>query len=119
MYTPTKIKRLGFDGLEITWQSGEVHQISSKALRQNCPAADSKLERGDLSHDTPLTPKKTSLKVIKHDQEEQLKLKEIWGVGNYAIGIRWADGHDSGIYPYPLLYEIAQKEINQNEKKDF
>ncbi len=106
---------MGTEGLEITWQNGEVHQLSSQLLRQNCPAADSKLERGDLSHDTPLTPRKSSLKVIKHDAEEQTSLQEIWGVGNYAIGIRWADGHDSGIYPYTLLYEIAQKGL-RNEK---
>jgi DUF971 family protein len=29
-------------------------------------------------------------------------------VGNYGIRARWADGHDTGIYPWPLLRQIAE-----------
>jgi DUF971 family protein len=26
-------------------------------------------------------------------------------VGNYALAFRFSDGHDTGIYPYPMLRE--------------
>lgn len=47
------------------------------------------------------------LTVIEHTATEQLTLTEIWGVGNYALGIAWADGHSSGIYSFEYLYELG------------
>jgi DUF971 family protein len=48
--------------------------------------------------------------VLQHTIEEELDLQEIWGVGQYALGMRWGDGHDSGIYPYSLLFELGKRE---------
>jgi len=31
-------------------------------------------------------------------------------VGRYAIQIAWSDGHDTGIYPYRRLRELAERE---------
>ena len=110
MRNPQQVKRLGTEGLEITWSDDCRHQISSKTLRQNCPSAVSLARRGDDSHSKPLTSKKKSLKVIEHSIDEELKLEQIWSVGNYAIGMRWADGHDTGIYTFDFLYELGEKE---------
>ena len=107
--TPQEIKRNGREGLVITWSNGETTELSSKLLRANCPGADSRAERGDKSHNSPLTAKKSSLKVVEFDMGESLKLEEIWGVGNYAIGMKWGDGHDSGIFTYDYLYELSKK----------
>ncbi len=30
-------------------------------------------------------------------------------VGRYAIQVRWSDGHDTGIYPYRRLRELADR----------
>ncbi|MEC5384020.1 gamma-butyrobetaine hydroxylase-like domain-containing protein [Aurantimonas sp. C2-6-R+9] len=35
----------------------------------------------------------------------------IWSVGNYALGIAFSDGHNSGIYTFPALREIESAEI--------
>lgn len=102
----TEVKRLGTEGIELTWDNGEVHTLSSRLLRDNCPSASSKAERGDTSHEKPLSGK-SILTVVKHTAEEQLRLEEIWAVGNYAIGMRWGDGHDSGIYHYDFLYQLG------------
>ena len=32
---------------------------------------------------------------------------KIESVGRYAIQIRWSDGHDTGIYPFRRLRELA------------
>jgi len=101
---PTEIRRLKADGLQITWQDGTVQTLTSRVLRENCPCAVCKAERGDESHDKPLTSKKPSmLKVVSSSIKEELQLEEVSAVGNYAISIRWGDGHHTGIYMFQLL----------------
>ncbi len=107
--TPIEIKRNGSQGLTVTWQNGSITSLSSEVLRRECPCASCKEQRGDTSHSKPLTPKKRSLTIIDSSLKEELSLKEIWGIGSYALGIKWGDGHDSGIYPFTYLYELAQK----------
>jgi DUF971 family protein len=104
---PRQIKRLGTEGLLITWVDGTESQLSSEILRRQCPCAECREIRGDDSHSRPLTGKKRSLSIIQNTKEEQLTLDTIWGVGQYAVGIRWRVGHDSGIYTYELLAELA------------
>lgn len=51
----------------------------------------------------PAEIKKKSLMVVEHTLEESTDLQDIWQVGNYAIGIRWKDGHDNGIYTFDFF----------------
>ncbi|MBX7145661.1 MAG: DUF971 domain-containing protein [Oligoflexia bacterium] len=103
MQTPVEIRRLD-SGLQIVWRDGNKTEIDSARLRQNCPCAECREKRGDSSHSSPLTPtKKSSLRVVEATREESLRLIKIWGVGNYALGIAWGDGHDSGIYTFEFL----------------
>jgi DUF971 family protein len=106
---PTEIKRDAQSGLTITWRDGTTSRISKELLRRECPCASCNEQRGDTSHSKPLTTKKRGLSVIQNTIEEQLDLKEIWAVGQYALGMRWGDGHDSGIYPFSLLFELGQR----------
>lgn len=106
---PIKILRLGEDGIKIVWSSGEEHVLSSRVLRENCPSAPARAERGDTSHDRPLSPSSGSLRIIEHTVDEQLALKQISPVGNYAVRLHWADGHDSGLFTFSLLDELGQK----------
>ena len=106
---PTEIKRDARNGLTISWQDGTTSQISTELLRRECPCASCKEQRGDTSHSKPLTTKKRGLAVIQNTIEEQLDLKEIWVVGQYAVGMTWGDGHDTGIYPFTLLFELGQR----------
>lgn len=105
---PVAVKRLGEEGISIVWSDlGEV-VLPSQLLRQSCPSATSKAERGDTSHDKPIQAKGLSrLKVVETTSDEQIRLLKIWGVGNYALGMRWADGHDSGIYTFEYLHELS------------
>jgi DUF971 family protein len=45
--------------------------------------------------------------VVEATLDQELTLQEIWGVGQYAIGLRWGDGHDSGIYTFEYLRELS------------
>jgi len=102
MNKPIKIQKKD-DGIRIVWDDESVSFISGLVLRRNCPAADSKIKAGDLSHFSPLTPKKISLNIVEQELDVQIKIKKISLVGNYAIGITWADGHNSGIYSFDYL----------------
>jgi DUF971 family protein len=104
---PREIKRLGTNGLQITWQDGTTQELLSEVLRKGCPCAGCREARGDDSHAKPLTGKKRSLSIIQSSAEQELSLQEIWGVGQYAIGLRWADGHSSGIYTFAYLRTLS------------
>lgn len=107
-HTPTEIRRTGTLGLTIKWGDGSSSSLSSEVLRRECPCASCKEKRGDTTHAKPLTGKKRSLSIVENTIEQETSLQEIWAVGQYALGIRWGDGHDSGIYPFELLRELGK-----------
>ncbi len=100
-------------GISITFENSDgslrSFELKSEILRRECPCASCQQQRGDTSHNTPLSGKSSLLKVIKATSEEECNLEKIWLLGNYAIGMKWADGHDSGIYTFSFLKELAQK----------
>jgi DUF971 family protein len=106
--TPKEIKRIESKGLRVTWQDGTINELTSETLRKGCPCAECRELRGDESHAKPLTGRKRSLRIVQNTIDQELSLEEIWGVGQYAIGIRWADGHNSGIYTFGYLRELVQ-----------
>ena len=114
---PTTIKRFD-DQLSIQWNDGSSALIPATTLRNSCPCAGCKEQRGDTTHSQPLTGRKSLLKVIDHAAKESLNLTEVWAVGSYAVGMRWLDGHDTGIYPYGLLWELGTRELGMQENKD-
>jgi DUF971 family protein len=111
MKVPSAIKRDPKKGLFITWNSGESSLISRDTLRRECPCAECKMKRGEDSHSTPLTPKKSLLKIVEHSTEESLTIEQIWMVGNYALGVKWADNHDSGIYTFDYLASLPTETL--------
>jgi DUF971 family protein len=107
---PLEIKRLSDKGLEVAWNTGERMEIDSYKLRINCPCATCREKMGDTSHSTPLTgSRRKAFNVIESSIEDETRLLQVWAVGQYAIGIAWADGHDTGIFSYSLLYRIGQE----------
>lgn len=113
---PLEIKRVSQQALAIRWSDGSRCELSNRVLRTNCPCATCREARGDSSHSTPLgglvesegKKKGQLLRVVEHSVDEELRLEEIWGVGNYAIGVRWGDGHRTGIYTFHYLEELCR-----------
>ncbi|MBX7137841.1 MAG: DUF971 domain-containing protein [Oligoflexia bacterium] len=96
-------------GLRIVWSDGQTAELSSEALRTNCPCAGCREKRGDQSHAAPIQKapsKKNMLKIVEASLEDELKLLEVWAVGNYAVGLSWGDGHNTGIYTFAYLEEL-------------
>lgn len=88
-----------FDEKEIRlhWRSsGEKISVRNHHLRSNCQCA---VCVDEFSGRRKLDPAK-----IPPDIHAQ----EIKPLGNYALYIRWSDGHQSGFFPYPLIRSLAK-----------
>ena len=101
--------------LEIRWSTGEIVVLPGELVRRHCPCATCQEQRGDLSHSKPLAPKKSSLlRVVEATVEEATQIVQVWPIGNYAIGLRWGDGHDTGIFSFDLLRGLCNQALREN-----
>ena len=80
--------------LEITFDDGFSCNLTCEYLRVYSPSAEVQ------GHG----PGQEVLQIGKED----VNITGIEQMGNYAIKISFDDNHDSGIYTWPLLYELGQ-----------
>jgi DUF971 family protein len=91
---PTEIKLHQVSNiLEISFDDGNVYQLPCEYLRVYTPSAEA------IGH----APGQEVLQVGKED----VSIKEIKPIGNYAISPLFSDGHNSGIYTWDLLYKLG------------
>lgn len=78
-------------GLRLQWADGGVQHLAPRDLRIACPCAQCRDE---------VTGKRLlDLATVPLD----IRLTRIWSVGNYALGLAFSDGHDTGIYTFKSL----------------
>ena len=85
--------------MAIAWPDGREDYLESSYLRRLSPSAEQTGERdlfGNVSGGTD-----------KQDYE-QVEIRDLKYVGNYAIRIQFSDGHSTGIYSWDYLREIAE-----------
>jgi DUF971 family protein len=82
--------------LQIKWDDDSETTIQLANLRRFCPCAICTSQEESHHHD-----------YIKVLSDEQIALKSINIVGNYAVGVRWADNHNTGIYDFNYLKKIS------------
>jgi len=92
---PTKIQRSGEHGISVTWNDGHIGHYLLQALRDNCPCATCNESREQGSAILPVY------------EEGKYQLSAIKQVGQYAIQIKWQDGHDTGIYTFQFLRSLC------------
>ena len=91
---PTEIKLHQVSNIiEISFDNGSMFQLPSEYLRVYTPSAEA------VGH----APGQEILQTGKED----VSIKEIKPVGNYAITPVFSDGHDSGIYTWDMLYKLG------------
>ncbi len=83
--------------LELTWQD-ESYLLSAELLRVLSPSAE---VRGHGKGN----------EVLQFGKKE-VRIKKLEPVGNYALKIHFDDGHDSGLYHWQYLQDLA---INQQQ----
>ena len=92
MLTPTSIKAPhGALVLEIEWSDGSRRKLPHTILRGYCPCAGCQGHAGST----------------KFQPGGNLELRDLSPVGNYALGLSWGDGHDTGIYTYRYLEHLG------------
>jgi len=97
---PTRIHLKRDAGLTITWSDGRVSVYPVDHLRRLSPSADQKELRQEMASN-PLTVLPSS-----GNTGAPLRAEAVEKVGNYAIRIRFSDGHDTGIYSWGYLRHI-------------
>lgn len=94
--TPTEIR---YDKesrtLAISYEDGQSWDYTAEYLRVYSPSAE---VRGHA-------PGQEVLQVGKED----VAIEKIDPVGNYAVSLKFDDGHDSGIYSWEWLYTLGEK----------
>ncbi len=83
--------------MEITWEDGRRTTYTGEQLRWACPCAECRGEggaAGRLSRVTKLS-------------DEELRIRDVTLVGQYAFQIAFESGHAHGIYTFPYLRQLA------------
>jgi len=98
-FQPTDLRLDKKDGLTIQWADGRTSHYSLVLLRKACPCATCRAER---EKPKPAATGR-SLNVLPVNVSRAAEFTNAKTVGNYAIQIQWADGHDTGIYDFRYL----------------
>lgn len=90
---PTVITKSDPSSLTIAWEDGHTTRYSAAELRRLCPCARCVDE---LTGRALLDPRSVP---------DALTQSDVRLVGHYGLALRFADGHDTGIYPFRMLRE--------------
>jgi DUF971 family protein len=92
---PVKIKAPhGAQVMQIEWSDGHLGVYPHDVLRGMCPCAMCQ------GHSRP----------VQYRSGGNLELREITAVGNYALAMKWGDGHATGIYNFDYLRTLCRCE---------
>jgi DUF971 family protein len=93
---PTKLQLEDGKNLKIDWDNGRSSIITLRDLRKQCPCATCRAEVE--SHGPSWIPLYS---------RDALAIEGIEPLGHYALRFNWKDGHNTGIYSYEYLVQIA------------
>jgi len=103
--TPLEIGRAGQHDVKVIWTNGQTTIFPARFLRLNCPCAGCVEEM-------------TGQRIIRPELiSEDVHPLSIHPVGRYAIQILWSDGHQTGLYTWERLWELAQQLISIPDKR--
>ncbi|HEY5208534.1 MAG TPA: DUF971 domain-containing protein [Stellaceae bacterium] len=80
--------------LEIQFDDGETYRLPAELLRVESPSAE---VQGHSPEQRQLVAGAAGVGISRLEQ-----------VGNYAIRIVFDDGHDTGLFTWPYLYELGR-----------
>jgi DUF971 family protein len=91
---PTDIEHsVGGNTLRITWDDGIVSTLPIPYLRAWCPCAACQ------GHGVEVR--------FQENVGDDVRASELHEIGAYALGIRFSDGHDSGLFSWTWLRQIC------------
>jgi len=100
MHPPTKLDLKKDKGLTVEWADGSTSYFSIALLRRMSPSAEARELRAEMA--------KNPLTVLPAGSADSGPLTALSAelVGNYAIRIRFSDGHATGIYSWDYLRSL-------------
>ncbi len=93
--TPVEIRKQGGERLRIAWADGHVSVYSARRLRARCPCAQCVDEMSG------------ERRVGEDEVDPDVAIAQVEPVGNYALQIRFSDGHGTGLYSFDHLRRIC------------
>ena len=99
---PNKLELLGPDRLRIEWSDGQRREYHVRDLRDQCPCATCREKRQQDK-----TQPSTLLPVLSPEETRPLTITAMNPIGNYAYGITFSDGHNTGIFSLELLRQLG------------
>ncbi len=94
---PKKISVAENDNVVIEWDDSKVSEINKYLLRKSCPCALCEVERKENHHDYNMF------------RGNKTAIVDIEVVGQHAIKFTWKDGHNTGMYEFQYLIDLAEK----------
>jgi len=92
---PPKVEMLD-NKVKFVWQDGSESVVGLKKLRYSCQCAS-------------CIDEFTGEQILKESSiNDDISVKEIFPLGNYAVSVQWSDGHSSSIYPYEQLKTLSE-----------
>ena len=83
--------------MAITWEDGTHSTYTGEQLRWACPCAECRGEAGMQGR----------LARVKTLSEQELRIRDVTLVGQYALQIAFESGHATGIYTFSLLKHLV------------
>jgi DUF971 family protein len=83
------------NALRVAFRDGNAESLSAEMLRVMSPSAEVQ------GH----SPAEKKLIAGKRD----VTIKGVEQVGNYAVKLIFSDGHDTGLFTWPYLYDMARR----------
>ncbi len=99
---PTSLKSEG-ENLLIAWDDGLVHRLPWRFIREQCPCATCRAER-----EKPQPVEDNPLNILKPEEAQPTRPVDVRPIGNYAYGIEFSDGHNTGIYSLEYLRFLGE-----------
>ena len=103
---PKKIAIVG-NYLALAWESGEECCIESYYLRLHSPSAEQAGEK-DIFGRKSGGSSETNF--------SNVRLLDFHRIGNYAVRLRFSDGHSTGIYSWEILRSLADSYDRENHR---
>jgi len=91
------------DSLVIEWSDGVTHRLKWTLLRELCPCATCRTNRANPPEAAPLLP------VLSPAETQPIQATGMRPIGNYAYGIDFNDGHNTGIYSLDFLRNLGEQ----------
>jgi DUF971 family protein len=84
--------------MEITWEGGMRTEYTGEQLRWACPCAECRGEAGSQGR----------LARVNKLSEDELRVRDVTLVGQYALQIAFESGHATGLYTFSLLRHLGE-----------